>query len=108
MSEMFEKFIAALGLKPQQAEITQVVNLYDAVMAHNAWKKRLFEYLEGRSREDLQPTKICVDYLCVLGKWIHSDGKAQLARIFHHPRPESILKHRSRHQASSDCWMHKN
>jgi hypothetical protein len=73
---MFEKFIAALGLKQQQQEeITQVINLYDAVMAHKAWKKRLFEYLEGRSKEDLQPGKICVDYLCVLGKWIHSDGK---------------------------------
>lgn len=72
---MFEKFIAALGPK-QQAEVTQVINLYDAVLAHSAWKKRLFEYLEGQSKEDLQPAKICVDYLCVLGKWIHSDGKA--------------------------------
>lgn len=72
---MFEKFIAALGPK-QQAEVTQVINLYDAVLAHSAWKKRLFEFLEGQSKEDLQPAKICVDYLCVLGKWIHSDGKA--------------------------------
>ncbi|HAF44369.1 MAG: hypothetical protein A2100_03765 [Sideroxydans sp. GWF2_59_14] len=72
---MFEKFISALGLK-QQTEITQVINLYDAVLAHSAWKRRLFLYLEGQSTEDLQPAKICVDYLCVLGKWIHSDGKA--------------------------------
>ncbi|MFH0933767.1 MAG: CZB domain-containing protein [Pseudomonadota bacterium] len=73
---MFEKFIAALGLKQQQPEITQVINLYDAVLAHSAWKKRLFLFLEGQSKEDLQPAKIAVDYLCVLGKWIHSDGKA--------------------------------
>jgi hypothetical protein len=72
---MFEKFISALGLK-QQTEITQVINLYDAVLAHSAWKRRLFLYLEGQSKEDLQPGKICVDYLCLLGKWIHSDGKA--------------------------------
>ncbi|MBI4807521.1 MAG: CZB domain-containing protein [Nitrosomonadales bacterium] len=72
---MFEKFISALGMK-QQAEITQVINLYDAVLAHSAWKRRLFLYLEGQSKEDLQPAKIGVDYLCVLGKWIHSDGKA--------------------------------
>lgn len=75
---MFEKFIAALGLKQQQPEITQVINLYDAVLAHSAWKKRLFLFLflEGQSKEDLQADKIRVDYLCVLGKWIHSDGKA--------------------------------
>lgn len=74
---MFEKFIAALGLKSHQPEITQVVNLYDAVLAHKAWKKRLFELLEGRSTEALDPAKIGVDHACVLGKWIHSDGKAQ-------------------------------
>jgi Chemoreceptor zinc-binding domain len=75
---MFGKFIAALGLnqQQQQEEVTQVINLYDAVLAHKAWKKRLFEYLEGRSKENLEPNKIGVDYLCVLGKWIHSDGMA--------------------------------
>lgn len=76
---MFEKFIAALGPK-QKDEVTQVVNLYDAVLAHNAWKKRLFEFLEGQSKEDLQPGKICVDHLCVLGKWIHSEGKAKFGK----------------------------
>jgi methyl-accepting chemotaxis protein len=72
---MFQKFIAALGLT-QKEEITRVINLYDAVLAHTAWKKRLFQYLEGQSKEDLQPGKIGVDYLCVLGKWIYGDGKA--------------------------------
>jgi hypothetical protein len=75
---MFEKFISALGLgQKQEEEVTQVINLYDAVLAHKAWKRRLFEYLEGRSRENLEPSKICVDHACVLGKWIHSDGKVQ-------------------------------
>ena len=73
---MLKNLIAALGLKQHQhVEISQVINIYDAVIAHKAWKKRLFEYLEGTSNEDLQPGKICVDYLCALGKWIHSDGK---------------------------------
>ncbi len=75
---MFENFIAALGLgQKQEEEVTRVINLYDAVLAHKAWKKRLFEYLEGRSKENLEPSKICVDHACVLGKWIHSDGKVQ-------------------------------
>jgi hypothetical protein len=73
---LLKNLIAALGLKQHQhVEISQVINIYDAVIAHKAWKKRLFEYLEGTSNEDLQPGKICVDYLCALGKWIHSDGK---------------------------------
>lgn len=76
---MFEKFIAALGPK-QKEEVTQVVNLYDAVLAHNAWKKRLFEYLEGQSKEELNPSKIGVDHQCVLGKWIHTDGRAKFGK----------------------------
>jgi hypothetical protein len=75
---MFEKFIAALGLKQNQAkEVTEVINMYDAMQAHAAWKKRLFEYLEGRSKEDLQPGNIRVDNMCMLGKWIHKQGKAE-------------------------------
>jgi hypothetical protein len=75
---MFEKFIAALGLKQNEtAEISEVINMYDAMLAHAAWKKRLFEYLEGRSGEDLQPGNIRVDHLCLLGKWIHKEGKAE-------------------------------
>ena len=75
---MFGKIIAAFGgSKSEPEEITQVINLYDAMLAHTAWKKRLNDYLEGRSKESLEPSKIGVDHACVLGKWIHSDGKAQ-------------------------------
>jgi hypothetical protein len=51
--------------------------MYDAMLAHSAWKRRLNEYLEGRSKEDLQPGNIRVDDHCLLGKWIHSDGKVK-------------------------------
>jgi hypothetical protein len=75
---MFGKIIAAFnGPKSEPEEITQVINMYDAMLAHAAWKKRLNEYLEGRSRESLEPSNIRVDHACMLGKWIHSDGKAQ-------------------------------
>ncbi len=75
---MFEKFIAALGLTQNQTgEVTEVINMYDAMQAHAAWKKRLFEYLEGRSKENLQPDNIRVDNMCMLGKWIHKEGKAE-------------------------------
>jgi hypothetical protein len=75
---MFKKFITALGLNQNQAEgVHEVINMYDAMQAHAAWKKRLFEYLEGRSKEDLQPGNIRVDNMCMLGKWIHKQGMAE-------------------------------
>src|SRR5512135_2813628 len=75
---MFSKLAAALGLsKPEEREVTEVINIYDAVLAHKAWKRRLLDYMEGRSKEKLEPSKICKDDLCLLGKWIHSGGKVQ-------------------------------
>jgi hypothetical protein len=76
-ADMFGKIIAALGgSRSEPEEITQVINMYDAMLAHAAWKTRLNEYLEGRSKESLEPGNIRVDHLCLLGKWIHSEGKA--------------------------------
>lgn len=76
---MLTKIISVFGLGQQESEkeILKVINIYDAVSVHRAWKTRLIDYLEGRSKEKLHPSKICMDNLCVLGKWIHSDGKAQ-------------------------------
>ncbi len=76
---MFGKIVAAFGLSRSNSEeeITEVINMYDAMLVHSAWKKRLNEYLAGRSGEDLQPGNIRADHLCVLGKWIHSDGKSR-------------------------------
>jgi Chemoreceptor zinc-binding domain len=75
---MFGKIFAKFGLSQSQPEeITQVINMYDAMLAHAAWKRRLNDYLEGRSKERLEPGNIGVDHACMLGKWIHSDGKAK-------------------------------
>jgi Chemoreceptor zinc-binding domain len=78
---MFKKIASAFGLSSApDKEVTEVINIYDAVLAHQAWKKRLMDYMDGRSKEDLQPSKICKDNLCVLGKWIHSNGKVQFGK----------------------------
>lgn len=76
---MFKTVLAMFGLTLSQLdEIRSEINLYDAIQAHSAWKKRLIDYLEGRSTEDLQPHNICVDNRCELGKWIHGPGKVRL------------------------------
>ena len=75
---VFEKLFAAFRLShSQREEIRREINLFDAIQAHTAWKKRLMDYLEGNSTEDLQPYNIGVDNRCELGKWIHSSGKAR-------------------------------
>ncbi len=105
---MFENFTAALGLKHKQdQEPAQVINLYDAVLAHSAWKKRLLDYVEGCSKEDLQPDKIRADNLCVLGKWIQGDGKVQFGEqpVFIRLVEEHAKFH---HHASLVVEAHRN
>jgi hypothetical protein len=47
------------------------VNIIECIDAHMKWKGRLQSYLDGTSKEQLDPMIICRDDQCVLGKWIH-------------------------------------
>jgi chemoreceptor zinc-binding protein len=80
------KVMSMLGFtEAAREEVRREINFYEAVEAHLAWKRRLDEYLSGRSDEDLRPEVICQDNRCVLGKWIHGAGKARLGGypLFH-------------------------
>ncbi len=51
--------------------ILSEVNIFECIDAHMKWKGRLQSYLDGTSKEQLDPMVICRDDQCVLGKWIH-------------------------------------
>ena len=51
--------------------IRSEINIAECIDAHMKWKGRLQSYLEGTSKEQLDPMVICRDDQCVLGKWIH-------------------------------------
>ena len=51
--------------------IRSEINIVECIDAHMKWKGRLRSYLDGTSREQLDPAVICRDDQCVLGKWIH-------------------------------------
>ena len=79
---MFEKIIDAFGhAQNQQETSSQFINLFDALMAHKSWKKRLHEYLDGTSKENLEPGQIGMDHDCGLGKWLHNDGNAHFGEL---------------------------
>ncbi len=45
-----------------------------AVAAHQKWKTRLRDCIDGTSQETLDPRVVCQDNQCVLGKWINGHG----------------------------------
>jgi hypothetical protein len=51
--------------------ILSEVDIVECIDAHMKWKGRLQSYLEGTSKEQLDPAVISRDDQCVLGKWIH-------------------------------------
>ena len=55
----------------KKASIKDEINIMDAINAHIQWKLRLERYLNGTSNEKLDPSVICRDDQCKLGKWIH-------------------------------------
>lgn len=57
-----------------KAEISSEIDLSRAVESHIRWKLRLRNYLDGKSDEQLDPSVICRDDQCELGKWIHGAG----------------------------------
>ncbi len=61
-----------------QGESAEVagLNFQEAVAAHQKWKTRLQACINGTSEEKLSPAVVGRDDQCVLGKWIHGQGRA--------------------------------
>ncbi|GAB3732254.1 hypothetical protein GCM10028794_09150 [Silanimonas algicola] len=68
----------------------------EMVKAHQGWKFRLKDLLEGRSSEVLDASTVEVDHACALGRWIHGPG----AQVAHLPEYQDL---KTRHAAFHRC-----
>ncbi|MBU1481883.1 MAG: CZB domain-containing protein [Gammaproteobacteria bacterium] len=50
--------------------IRSEISIPEAIDVHMRWKGRLQSYVDGTSKEQLDPMVICRDDQCDLGKWI--------------------------------------
>ena len=70
---------ADLMLDAASAEaVLAEIDIDTAIAAHENWKLRLQNYLDGKSSENLQPEIVCLDDRCDLGKWLYGPGKMRL------------------------------
>lgn len=60
------------------AAVLAEIDIDTAIAAHENWKLRLQNYLQGNSSEDLKADVVCQDDRCDLGKWLHGPGKMRL------------------------------
>ncbi len=63
----------------RQAEtVLAALDIDAAIQAHERWKERLMDYLEGRSQERIDPAVVRRDDRSALGRWLLSVGVATL------------------------------
>ncbi len=60
------------------AAILAEIDIDTAITAHESWKQRLHNYLDGQSSEELKPEVVCLDDRCELGQWLYGTGKMRL------------------------------
>lgn len=62
------------------ATVLAEIDIDIAIAAHENWKVRLQNYLDGKSTEDLNVEVVCRDDKCDLGKWLHGPGGQRLGK----------------------------
>lgn len=70
-----------IGMDAKTAStILSEIDIDTAIAAHENWKQRLLNYMNGQSGEMLQPEIVCMDDRCDLGKWLHGPGSKRLGQ----------------------------
>jgi hypothetical protein len=89
----------ALGSPPADS-VPAALDVDAAINAHERWKARLMDYLEGRTQVGLDPEVIRRDDHSALGRWLHGVGREMLG---HHPEyPVLLARHRYFHEQAAD------
>ena len=71
-----------------------------AIQAHERWKDRLMDYLEGRSKERIDPAVVRRNDRSALGRWLLSVGVATLG---HQPAFALLMaRHQYFHEQAAD------
>jgi len=55
--------------------VAKKFSLDEASKAHDHWKARLVDYMNGRHKEPINHADAASDHKCDLGKWIYGEGK---------------------------------
>lgn len=91
--------LLALGGPPVDS-VPAELDVDAAINAHERWKVRLMDYLEGRSKVGLDPEVIRRDNHSALGRWLHGVGGEMLG---HHPEyPMLLARHRYFHEQAAE------
>ncbi len=80
------------------------MNFDEAIKSHSDWKMKLQRYLSNPDGS-INAAQLSQDNLCVLGKWIHGDGK----KYSHLDEYQQLLSaHKNFHKSASDIVIRRD
>lgn len=85
---------------PPEDSVPAELDVDAAINAHERWKARLMDYLEGRLRVGLDPDVIRRDDYSALGRWLHGVGADLLGP--HPAYPLLMARHRYFHEQAAE------
>ena len=92
---------SAIGQDSRRTQtVLAALDIDAAINAHERWKARLMDYLEGRSTEPMDPEVIRQAQRSALGHWLHSAGAATMG---HMPAFSVLMvRHQYFHEQAAD------
>lgn len=106
LNDLKNSLTSGAGRAADAAASKSSLDIVSAIEAHVRWKIRLEAHINGTSTENLDPEVVCKDDQCVLGKWIHGEGRAKYDG---EPLFASLKKvHADFHQAAADVIRKAN
>ena len=85
---------------PPEDSVPAELDVDAAINAHERWKARLMDYLEGRLPVGLDPAVIRRDDYSALGRWLHGVGADLLGP--HPAYPLLMARHRYFHEQAAE------
>ena len=85
---------------PPEDSVPAELDVDAAINAHERWKARLMDYLEGRLPVGLDPDVIRRDDYSALGRWLHGVGADLLGP--HPAYPLLMARHRYFHEQAAE------
>ena len=85
---------------PPEDSVPAELDVDAAINAHERWKARLMDYLEGRLPVGLDPDVIRRDGYSALGRWLHGVGADVLGP--HPAYPLLMARHRYFHEQAAE------
>ncbi|WP_242615562.1 CZB domain-containing protein [Sphaerotilus mobilis] len=95
--------LGQLSVDEQGQAVFEGLDFAGAIRAHQLWKRRLLQVMDGASDENFDIARVRRDDCCDLGRWLHGDAKRKHGGddVFR----RLLLSHQTFHETAADVLV---